>query len=71
MEKYWEEKEISEEIKETWVRMRYGIIGSERYKGFADTKCRLCQLHEETLTHICNCEGANRKMADGLKEWIG
>ena len=74
MEKYWEDKEIRGEIRETWARLRCGSIGRERNKGFKDGKCRLCKVDDETLVHICRCSEVQRavqeKVVDGLKEWV-
>ena len=74
MEKYWKDKEIRGEIKETWARLRCGSIGRERNNGFKDSKCRLCKVDDETLVHIYSCSEVQRavkeKVVDGLKEWV-
>ena len=76
MDKYWEDKEIREEMKEALARLRCGSIGREHNKGFKDSKCRLCKVDDETLAlvHICSCSEVQRvvqeKVVDALKEWV-
>ena len=40
MEKYWEDKEIKREVKETWARMRCGSVGGEGKRGYKNVKKR-------------------------------
>ena len=42
MEKYWEEKEIKVEVKETWARMRCGSVGRVVERGYKNMKCIMC-----------------------------
>ena len=70
MEKYWEDKKIKGEVKETWARMRCGREGKRGYK---NEKCRMCDRENETLEHICECEEAKneikRELVEGMEEW--
>ena len=72
MEKYWEDKEIKEEVKETWARMRCGSVGREEKRGYNNVKCRICDRENETLEHICECEEAkieiSRELVEGIQE---
>ena len=73
MEKYWEDRKIKGELKETWARMRCGSVGREWKHGYKNEKCRMCDRENETLEHICECEEAKNEikmeLVEEMEEW--
>ena len=36
-------------------------VGNDWFRGYKDPKYSMCGEHEETVAHICECEGVERK----------
>ncbi|KAH0550019.1 hypothetical protein KQX54_016877 [Cotesia glomerata] len=53
---YWNEKEISEGMKEVWARLRCGNLTRAGKAGMEEWKCRMCKKENETIEHIMSCE---------------
>ena len=68
MEKFWEDKGIKWEVKETCARMRCGSVGREGNCGYKNVKWRMCVRENETLEHILECEEAKVEMKRELVE---
>lgn len=69
-EKYWEEKELSEETKIQWARLRCGSIGKGYGKGHKSVDCSVCRAEEEKIEHIWVCHEATKRIQRELMQEI-
>lgn len=59
-EKYLLDRKTKGKIKEQWMKLGFGNLGTEKNKGFKEDRCRWCERETECLEHIWVCSKTGR-----------